>query len=54
VGRLGTVEVRNGLPFDFVVFDVCGHRHVYTPQAKSVERAEHRLVVRMTISSTRG
>jgi len=54
VGRLGTVEVRDGLPFDFVVFDVCGHRHVYAPQAKSVESPEHRLVVRMTITSTPG
>lgn len=51
VGRLGTVDVRDGRPFDFVVFNVCGHRHVYAPQAGSGKRPEHRLVVRMRITS---
>ena len=31
VGKKGVIAVRRGKPVPYLVFKVCGHRHVYTP-----------------------
>jgi hypothetical protein len=52
-GSVGTVRLRAGgrrPSFDYVIIDVCRHRHVYTPQTTLAKEPQRRVEAKITIA----